>query len=297
MLDEVVFFYKKGVLDLNQQKDIEREIKKYLKLFFSDEFSKWELNKFSPELIKYPTNVKGFKNIKKTTKSDIKRNDYLYSDKKTELIINKIKKKVKFLFELIYVEIFKELILSGKEKTGLLKFEFHNNKLKNEKQFYWEFFLFLMKKLKGNMLSNEIKLFNALQSTDLAKYRENPFSHYDLTHFKKNEAWILMFNSKLEFELDNFLLWLKDNSKNLYDLLNCFTNINDYYLGSKFGENNEYDFSKIDFLLFYKNSLQIKRWPFELAIESERGDINIEIEVNWWIKLIPETILVFSLAN
>ena len=230
-------------------------------------------------------------------KSNIKRNDYKYSDKKTELIISKIKKKFEFLFEFLYVEILKELILSGKEKTGLLKFEFHNNKLKNEKQFYWEFFLFLVKKLKENRISNEIKLFNALQSTDSAKYWENPFSHYDLTHFKKNEAWILMSNSKLEFELDNFLLWLKDKSKILYDLLDCFININYCYLGSKFGENNEYDFSKIDFLLFYKKALQIKRLPFVVAIYSKRGNIFMEIEGNWWIKLIPETILVFSLAN
>ena len=297
MLSEVIFPNKTNLFSLSEWGDIEKRIKKYLEWFFSKESSKWKFNKFPHELIENSTNyAKDFKKVEKKREWFIENRLHYERNIGIKLIITKIKDGVNSLLELLYLEVVKELIKNGKEKNRIQKFEFHKNKLENEKEFYWGFFHFLIMKWHKNAVSNKLKAMNTLLSNNTEKYLNSFLSNYDLTDFDRKKAWILMFSSelwhKLEPKLYPFLHGLDDSLKHPF---NIFTSIEDIYLGSNVGQNKEYDFSKIDFLLFYNEALRIKRLPLEIAIGSNLGLIRFTIRANWWIKLIPENILLFTL--
>ena len=296
---------KSFLFSWKQWEEIEKKIIKYLEVLFSERLSKWEFNKLLNKLIENSMNVPHYQKIKKYKKWVLDTNEipYIENDEKIEFVTNKIKEKINWTLRLLYREVVKELIIKGKEKNRILKFEFQNNKLENEKEFYWKFFNFLKKNWLNNVSYSESELKNEMQNFNSKKYHESFFSNYESTSFRKTKAWILMFSSKVHHKLEPKLYHLLHGSKNSPEnplpLLKMFTSIEDLHLGSKNVQNEEYDFSKIDFILFYKEALQINRLPIGITVYSnpDAQEILFTIRGEWWIKLILENILLFTLQN
>ena len=295
---------KDTLFSSDQWEKIKRKIEEYERKLFSESSSKWEFNKFLNKLVEHSLSVENFKQIAKFEKwyLDINEISNLNDEEKIEFVTHGIKKRINRVLKFLYKEIVKELVINGKRKNGLLKFEFKNNKSEDEKEFYWWFFYFLIENWLKNISDSESELKKTMKNYGSKKFKEHFLSNNELTNFWKYEDWILMYSSKfwhkLNPELYHLLHESKNSRKNPFHILKMFTCIEDLYLGSKDAQNEEYDFSKIDFIFFYKKAFQINRLPIEIAVDSNSSyEILFTIRGEWWIKLILENILLFTLQN